>query len=208
MEHVHVSRSASGSAGIRYEHSHRLIASTVGFLTIILAIWTWWVEPRRWVRVSASRRLAPSSCRDARRHHGAASSFRPPCRSGTPGWRRCSSASPSRWRWSRRRAGGTRVQPAEDPMLRRVALATTALDLHADPRRRDDAAQRRGAGDSRLPPRVRPRAAAGVEREGRDPFRAPCRRARRHAVRSSQRRATSSITTPPPWSCRGRRSSS
>ena len=36
--------------GIQYEHSHRLIASTVGFLTIVLAIWTWRVEPRRWVR--------------------------------------------------------------------------------------------------------------------------------------------------------------
>jgi cytochrome c oxidase assembly protein subunit 15 len=36
--------------GIRYEHSHRLIASTVGFMTIIVAVWTWWVEPRRWVR--------------------------------------------------------------------------------------------------------------------------------------------------------------
>src|SRR5438034_9800525 len=36
--------------GIRYEHSHRLIASTVGFLTIIMAGWTWKVEPRRWVR--------------------------------------------------------------------------------------------------------------------------------------------------------------
>jgi cytochrome c oxidase assembly protein subunit 15 len=36
--------------GIRYEHSHRLIASTVGFLTIIMAVWTWRVEPRRWVR--------------------------------------------------------------------------------------------------------------------------------------------------------------
>jgi heme a synthase len=36
--------------GIFYEHSHRLIASTVGFLTIILAVWTWRVEPRRWVR--------------------------------------------------------------------------------------------------------------------------------------------------------------
>src|SRR3954467_15627255 len=36
--------------GIRYEHSHRLIASTVGFLTVILAIWTWRVEPRAWVR--------------------------------------------------------------------------------------------------------------------------------------------------------------
>jgi cytochrome c oxidase assembly protein subunit 15 len=36
--------------GIRYEHSHRLIASTVGFLTIIMAGWTWWIESRRWVR--------------------------------------------------------------------------------------------------------------------------------------------------------------
>src|SRR5580765_20406 len=36
--------------GIRYEHSHRLIASTVGFLTIIMAAWTWRVESRPWVR--------------------------------------------------------------------------------------------------------------------------------------------------------------
>jgi heme a synthase len=36
--------------GILYEHGHRLIASTVGFLTIVLAIWTWRVDPRPWVR--------------------------------------------------------------------------------------------------------------------------------------------------------------
>src|SRR5437868_15035103 len=36
--------------GIRYEHSHRLIASTVGFLTVVLAIWTWRVAPRAWGR--------------------------------------------------------------------------------------------------------------------------------------------------------------
>ena len=36
--------------GIFFEHTHRLIASTVGFLTIILAIWIWRVDPRRWVR--------------------------------------------------------------------------------------------------------------------------------------------------------------
>ena len=35
--------------GIFYEHGHRMIASTVGFLTIILAIWTWKADPRRWV---------------------------------------------------------------------------------------------------------------------------------------------------------------
>src|SRR5687767_4327123 len=36
--------------GILYEHGHRMIASTVGFLTIVLAVWTWMAEPRRWVR--------------------------------------------------------------------------------------------------------------------------------------------------------------
>src|ERR1700736_5158920 len=36
--------------GILYEHGHRLIASTVGFFTIVLAIWLWRAEPRRWMR--------------------------------------------------------------------------------------------------------------------------------------------------------------
>ncbi len=36
--------------GIFFEHTHRLIASTVGFLTIILAIWIWRVDQRRWLR--------------------------------------------------------------------------------------------------------------------------------------------------------------
>src|SRR5947208_5426183 len=36
--------------GIFFEHTHRLIASAVGFLTIILAIWLWRGEPRKWVR--------------------------------------------------------------------------------------------------------------------------------------------------------------
>ena len=37
-------------ANILYEHGHRLIASTVGFLTILLAIWIWFADPRRWMR--------------------------------------------------------------------------------------------------------------------------------------------------------------
>ena len=38
-------------ANIFYEHGHRLIASTVGFLTIIMAVWLWVAEPRRrWLR--------------------------------------------------------------------------------------------------------------------------------------------------------------
>src|SRR5436190_13596283 len=36
--------------GILFEHTHRLIASTVGALTVILATWLWHSEPRRWVR--------------------------------------------------------------------------------------------------------------------------------------------------------------
>jgi cytochrome c oxidase assembly protein subunit 15 len=36
--------------GIRYEHSHRLIASSVGFLTIGLALWIARIDPRRWMR--------------------------------------------------------------------------------------------------------------------------------------------------------------
>ena len=36
--------------GIFYEHGHRLIASTVGFLILVQAVWLWRVEPRAWVR--------------------------------------------------------------------------------------------------------------------------------------------------------------
>jgi cytochrome c oxidase assembly protein subunit 15 len=37
--------------GILYEHSHRMIASVVGFLTIILAVWIWKRDDRRWMKV-------------------------------------------------------------------------------------------------------------------------------------------------------------
>ena len=36
--------------GIFYEHSHRLIASMVGLLIVVLATWLWRAEPRHWVR--------------------------------------------------------------------------------------------------------------------------------------------------------------
>jgi heme a synthase len=113
--------------GIRYEHSHRLIASTVGFLTIIVAIWTWWVEPRRWVRRLGFAALgavilqgllggltvlfflpAPISIG----HAGLAQLFF--CITLTlavvtsPGWKNATA-------------------PVDDPMLRRVAALTTIL---------------------------------------------------------------------------------
>ncbi|MBI3417712.1 MAG: COX15/CtaA family protein [Verrucomicrobia bacterium] len=36
--------------GIFYEHTHRLMASGVGLLTGVLAVWLWLKESRRWVR--------------------------------------------------------------------------------------------------------------------------------------------------------------
>lgn len=36
--------------GIRFEHGHRMVATLVGILTIVLAAWLWRVETRRWVR--------------------------------------------------------------------------------------------------------------------------------------------------------------
>src|SRR5213592_4378956 len=36
--------------GILFEHTHRLMGSLVGFVTIILAVWLWLNEDRQWVR--------------------------------------------------------------------------------------------------------------------------------------------------------------
>jgi cytochrome c oxidase assembly protein subunit 15 len=38
------------TGGIFYEHSHRLVASGVGLLTTVLAVWLWIKESRAWVR--------------------------------------------------------------------------------------------------------------------------------------------------------------
>lgn len=37
--------------GVRFEHTHRMIAQVAGLLTIILAVWTWRSEKRRWMRI-------------------------------------------------------------------------------------------------------------------------------------------------------------
>jgi len=36
--------------GVRFEHSHRMLAEFVGLLTIILALWTWRADGRQWMR--------------------------------------------------------------------------------------------------------------------------------------------------------------
>lgn len=36
--------------GVKYEHGHRMLAELVGLFTIVLAIWCWKAETRRWMR--------------------------------------------------------------------------------------------------------------------------------------------------------------
>jgi cytochrome c oxidase assembly protein subunit 15 len=44
--------------GIRWEYGHRVVAGFVSLLTLVLALWTWRREPRRWVRRLALGALA------------------------------------------------------------------------------------------------------------------------------------------------------
>jgi heme a synthase len=36
--------------GVQFEHSHRMIAEFIGLLTIVIAIWTWRSDRRRWMK--------------------------------------------------------------------------------------------------------------------------------------------------------------
>lgn len=36
--------------GVKFEHAHRMIAQFVGFLSIVLALWTWRADPRQWMK--------------------------------------------------------------------------------------------------------------------------------------------------------------
>jgi len=145
-------------ANILYEHGHRLIASSVGFLTIILAVWLWLADSRRWLRwmgVAALRRrhcpgrprrphravLPPGARVDrARRtrrdlllHHG---------------WRFALFTSPS-WIAAAGTAKGALYGRRRDPPPNHHGHDHP--HLLADSRWRDDAAYGRGTGDSRLP---------------------------------------------------------
>ncbi len=37
--------------GVRFEHTHRMVAEFVGLLTIITAVWIWRAERRRWMKI-------------------------------------------------------------------------------------------------------------------------------------------------------------
>lgn len=44
--------------GVRFEHTHRMIAEFIGLLTIIIAIWTWRSDRRRWMKYLGAGALA------------------------------------------------------------------------------------------------------------------------------------------------------
>lgn len=44
--------------GVRFEHGHRMLAELVGLLTIVLVIWVWRSDQRRWVKWLAGTALA------------------------------------------------------------------------------------------------------------------------------------------------------
>ncbi len=54
----HVFRLPPWIGGIRYEHSHRMIAGFTILLTLSIAVWTWFVDRRRWMKVLAFCALA------------------------------------------------------------------------------------------------------------------------------------------------------
>ncbi|HEV2396317.1 MAG TPA: COX15/CtaA family protein [Candidatus Sulfotelmatobacter sp.] len=39
--------------GVKFEHTHRMIAQVAGLMTIILAVWMWRAEKRRWLKILA-----------------------------------------------------------------------------------------------------------------------------------------------------------
>lgn len=41
------------TGGIRFEWGHRVVAGVVSVLTLLLAVWNWRREPRRWVQITA-----------------------------------------------------------------------------------------------------------------------------------------------------------
>jgi len=64
--------------GIFYEHGHRLIASTVGFLILVLAFTLWRVEPRRWGVSDRAIRFVLNQAGDAEVRQGLTAGAPPP----------------------------------------------------------------------------------------------------------------------------------
>ena len=78
--------------GIRFEHTHRLIASTVGLMTVLLAILLARREPRRWVRRLGYLAVAAVVAQGLLGGLTVLLFLPPPFPSPMPAWRRRSSA--------------------------------------------------------------------------------------------------------------------
>jgi cytochrome c oxidase assembly protein subunit 15 len=128
--------------GIRYEHTHRLIASTVGFLILVLAVWLWRSETRAWVRRLGYIALGavitqgilggitvlwylpdPISIAHASLAQIVFCLTMTIALVTSPGWKRAY-ATP---KGTPLRPSGSQGPTPDDLMLRRVAVATTAL---------------------------------------------------------------------------------
>jgi cytochrome c oxidase assembly protein subunit 15 len=113
--------------GIFYEHGHRLIASTVGFLTVVLALWTWRAEPRAWVRRLGFAALGAVILQGFLGGITVLLLLPPAVSIGHAGLAQvffCLTLSLALFTSSGWLA---MAEPVDDPMLRRVASATTAL---------------------------------------------------------------------------------
>ena len=120
--------------GIRYDHTHRLIASGVGFLIVILAGWLWKAEPRRWVRRLGYIALAAVITQGILGGITVLWFLPDPVSIAHAGLAQLvfcltvAIALVTSAGWKRAYAGGGAAQaPARDPMLQKVAVATTAL---------------------------------------------------------------------------------
>ena len=174
--------------GIFYEHGHRLIASTVGFLTIGLVIFSGASSRAAGCGASASSRSASSfsrACSAASTvlyllpdgvsigHAGLAQIFF--CLTvslalfTSPTWRR---RRPSR---------------SDDARLRRRFVVLTVVRVPADSARRDDAAHGRRPRDSDFPVVERASPAADLDARDCDSFRPSRRRAGRDGRRPHER---------------------
>ncbi len=113
--------------GIFYEHGHRLIASTVGFLTIILAVWTWMVDPRRWVGRLGIAALGAVILQGLLGGITVLLLLPAPVSIGHAGLAQVFFCLTVTLAVVTSRGWNSSVPPVDDAMLRRVALATTIL---------------------------------------------------------------------------------
>src|SRR4051812_26168454 len=113
--------------GIFYEHTHRLIASSVGFLTVILAAWLWRSEPRVWLRRLGLAALGAVIARGLL--GGITVLFYPPAAvsTGHAGLAEIFFCITVAIALFTSRSWLTDARPVDDATLRTVATATTAL---------------------------------------------------------------------------------